>query len=988
LNPEAVSSLHQRAKDLFIEALSLPAEGRARFVADACAGDENLRKEVESLLEFHDEEPSVVAGGRAFQTASPSSHRANVPAPPDLFAPGTIFASRYRMVTRIGRGGMGDVWRADDLVLETPVALKLIFSTNPDARQRIMNEVRLARRITHPAVCRVFDFGEAEGQLFFSMELVRGEDLATLIKRVGRLPSEKVIDIARQLCSGLAAAHAQGVLHRDLKPANVLIDDEGRVRITDFGIAITRSESEHHTLVGTPGYMAPEQLEPGARLTERTDIYALGLVLYELVAGRHAFNRGEGSRPPTRPSVLAPDINLQLENAIFKAMSAAPRDRPASASAMASALPRPAGDRLRSRIVRPSWLAAAAGAVAAGVLAMAAPMFFSNGSRARALTELDTIVLADFVNNTGDPVFDGTLNVALAVALEQSPFLKVFPEQRVQETLRLMERKPDETVTRQLAREIARREQLKALLAGSIGNLGRNYVLALEAINADTGDVMAREQLEISSKEEVLTGLGRAATSLREKLGESLASVQRFDTPLARATTPSLEALHAYSLALDEGRFLPRPEVIPHLHRAIELDPNFALALALLSGIYSNTGRSTEAPEIARRAFDLRDRVSERERYFISWRYFLDATQAWDKALQLSRSWTTTYPREVFAFNSLGIAAAAFGEHEEGIKALREAIRIDPKFTIAYGNLAGSLIATNRYAEARAVLAEAAALGIEFISLRRMAYLLAFLDNNPATMTLELRKAERLPEAVWSSNWEARTFAFAGRIQAAHDSFQRAVQAMLQSDLKEFGGQWTMEDAEAHAVVGQCGEARKEAAAGLNLSRDNFTLERASRVLAMCESGSGAETLMRELSQRFPEAALTQRIQLPMTTAAVALTRGDRTAAIAALARVKPYDHAPSAEFWPSYLRAHAYLQAKNGQAAAAEFRSILERRGKAPTSPLYPLAHLGLARASTLAGDQEQARTAYDEFLTLWKDADANLQPLKEARQESARLK
>jgi eukaryotic-like serine/threonine-protein kinase len=980
-----VSSLHQRAKDLFIEALSLPAERRGSFVSDACAGDPALRNEVESLLAFHEEDREASVAGAASGTrhSSPSS---DLP-PPDFFAPGMVFASRYRMVTRIGRGGMGDVWRADDLVLETPVALKLIFSTDPDARGRILNEVRLARRITHPAVCRVFDFGEADGRVFFTMELVRGEDLATLIKRVGRLPSEKVIDIARQLCAGLGAAHAQGVLHRDLKPANVLIDDEGRVRITDFGIAITRSESGHHTLIGTPGYMAPEQLEPGARLSERTDIYALGLVLYELVTGRHPFQRAETAGPPVRPALLVPDVNPQLEEAILKALSRDPRSRPGSAGAMTSGLPRAFGGRRRPRMLQPAWIAAAAGAALVTVLAFATPMFWANGVGVGALTEQDTIVLADFVNSTGDPVFDGTLKVALAVALEQTPFLKVFPDQRVQETLRLMQREPDERITRPIAREIARREHLKALIAGSIGNLGSNYVLALEAINADSGDVMAREQVEAAGKEQVLTELGKAAARLREKLGESLASIQRFDVPLARATTSSLEALQAYSLALDEGRFIPRPEAIPHLTRAIELDPNFALAQALMSGVLNNTGRTSEAPVFSRRAFELRDRVSERERYFISWRYYLDATMAWDKALQLSRSWTTTYPREVFAFNSLGIAAAAFGEHEEGIKALREAIRIDPKFTIAYGNLAGSLIAVNRFDEARTALADAAARGVNFISLSRMVYLLAFLDHDAAAMALELKKAQQTPEGVWSSNWEARTFLFEGRIQAAHHGFHGAVESVLESNGREYAGQWTMEDAEAHAIVGQCAEARREVTAGLNISRDNFTLERASRVLALCNASADAETLMSELARRFPEAALTHRILMPITTAALALARGEGARTLAILEAVKPYDDAPSAEFWPSYLRGQAYLETKDGKAAAAEFERIVSRRGKAPTSPLYPLAYLGLGRAFALNGDVEQSRRAYQEFLALWQQADASLPPLAEARQESARL-
>ncbi len=601
-----------------------------------------------------------------------------IPPGPDResFQPGTVFAGRYRIVTRIGRGGMGEVWRADDLVLETPVALKLIHQNSPDTRERIISEARLARQITHPAVCRVFDVGEAEGEIFLSMELVQGEDLATLLRRVGRLPSEKVIDIGRQLCAGLAAAHAQGVLHRDLKPANILVDQNGSIRIADFGIAVVADETRRDMLAGTPDYMAPEQLVPRATLSARTDLYALGLILFELVTGRRPSRiRVDASTRLPRPSTLVPDVDRQLERTIMQAIEPYPRNRPVSAAAMADTL-RPVA-RASKRTRTAPWLA---GAALMGVVAVAAALslFLTRGSSA--LTSRDTIVLADFSNTTGEPVFDRALKVALAVALEQSPFLKVFPDDRVRETLRLMQRAPDEPVVRSLARDVARRERLKALVSGSIGTLGTNYVIALEAINAETGDVMAREQVEAPAQEEVLTALGAASARLREKLGESLASIEKFDVPLPQATTASLEALHAYALALDQGRVIPRVEAIPHLQRAIELDPDFALAQALLSGVYANTGRFADAPALSRRAFELRDRVSERERFFISWRYYIDAAQAWDNALELAEAWTMTYPREAFAFNALGIASAAFGQHGRAVDAFREAIRLDGRF--------------------------------------------------------------------------------------------------------------------------------------------------------------------------------------------------------------------------------------------------------------------------------------------------------------------
>src|SRR5262245_27000096 len=900
-----MSSLHQRAKGLFLEALDRPKGDRAAFLAEACAGDADLGHEVESLLAFHEEsEPSNSAAGEAW------------------FGPGELFAGRYRMVTRIGHGGMGDVWRADDMVLNTPVALKLIAAKGPVGRDRILNEVRLARQITHPAVCRVFDVGESGEWIFYSMEFIAGEDLASLIRRVGRLPSDRVTDIARQLCGGLAAAHAQGVLHRALKPANILVDDAGLVRITDFGIAILRTDAGLHMLTGTPGYMAPEQRMTGTTLSERTDVYALGLVLYELLVGQHPVRSsgGDKSQMPPPPSSLVPTVNPKLERVIMKSLSPKPEDRPANALAVIAELPNIGPRRVSSapKIVRVRprnwWLAGLGTAAVVAILAAVASFFVTSGTT-RTLTERDTLVLADFENTTSEPVFDGALAVALAVSLEQSPFIKVFPEDRARDTLRLMERPTDQPITRDIAREIARREQLKALIAGSIASLGSHYVIALEAINAETGEAMAREQAEATSKETVLTALGDATTRLREKLGESLASVQRFAAALPRATTPSLDALHAYSLALSEGREVPRLESIPHLKRAIELDPTFAMAQAQLSSVYANTGQSSLAPDYSRKAFELRDRVSERERFFISWRYYRDATQDNDKALELARLWTATYPREAFAFNALGSALIRYGQFEEAAEALRQCLRLDPKFAPAYSNLAASLMALDQYDEARKLLNEESERKLNFIGARRLSYLLAVVQGDSAKMAEELESSVGVSETNSAFGWQAHASAFAGHIAEAHDQFHRGLQLATQGNFPEVAAQLRMEDAEFHAIVGQCNDVRREVTAALETSRDNLTLERASRALALCGSADSS-ALMSELTKRFPSATLANRVSIASAGDALAASTGKLAARLAGLEPVKPYDHAPLAEFWPVYLRGLAYLHQKNTKEA------------------------------------------------------------------------
>jgi tetratricopeptide (TPR) repeat protein len=886
----------------------------------------------------------------------------------ERFAPGELFAGRFRIITWLGRSDSGDVWQADDLVLQTAVAVKVIASATSENRERILKEVRLARQITHPSVRRVFDVGEANGMAFCSMELVEGDALAILLKHAGRFPPERVIEIGMQLCDALAAAHAAGVVHGDVRSENVLVDQRGFVKLTDFGIAA-----------------ALDRPDTQAARTEKADIHALGALLSEMLTGDPPIRDG-GRR--LRPSAVISDVPKHLERTILQALHPNPRRRPASAAAMGAQLSGRASTVFPARAAL--WLASSALAVTAAVVVVGSVVlpYFRNDPATAVLSDRDTIIIADVQNTTGDPVFDGALKVGLAVALEQSPFLKVFPDERIRETLRLMRRPPTEAATPAVARDIARREQLRAVVSASISSLGSNYILSIEAVNAGTGDVMAREQAEVASKEEVLTALDAAASRLRATLGDALAEVERFDAPLARATTPSLEALNAYSRALDGGRLNPRAEAIPYLMHAIELDPDFAMAHALLSAVYANTGRFADAPVHARQAFDLRDRVTERERFFISWRYYLDAMQAWDQALTLATSWIATYPREAFAFNSVGLASAAFGNHERAVGAFREAINLDPDFVPPYGNLAGSLVALNRFDEARQVVADAARRGIRTTGTRRVGFLLPLIDAHPPAANESVPPAPLDADPVWSATWEGRAAAASGRFAAAHELYSQAVGRALAADLRDLAAQWTMEDAELYAIAENCDMARRQVSDGLERGRDNFTLERASRALSLCDDATGASRLSAELAKRFPEATLTRGVQMPIAAAALGLSRGEYVRVVDLLEPVRPYDHAPSAEFWSEYLRGEALLRSRQAVAAAEQFRSIVAHRGEAPTSPLFALAHLGVGRALAAAGDRGLARTAYEEFFALWANADPDLPAVAAARGEYTRLK
>jgi tetratricopeptide (TPR) repeat protein len=936
--------------------------------------------------------------------------------------------SHYELVQPIGRDGVSEIYRARDLRLERDVAVKLLRreeAGRPGAVDLFRREAHIASLVSHPHICAVHDSGIDDGRPFLVLEFLDGRALDDVIGGAP-LPIDRVIEIGMQIAEALGAAHRRGIVHGNLKPSNVFVTNDGHVKLLELGVAsaATADERPADDTDGGDGsrttsvewrrvapapvgeffhaYLAPEQVA-GRGADARADIFSAGALLYEMATGRRAF-RGEtpsevsraiGGRDPEDARAANPRVSARLDEVMTRALQKDPAKRQQTAGELLDQLraarqalshPQAAAAAARAGRRRPLRAAAAAALVLVTAAALWRPA--RQWWRSGRLVERSTVLVGQIANGTGDADFDGTLREAVTVYLAQSPYLDLASDERIRSQLELMGRDPAARMTHAVAQEVCQRLGLQAMLEGSVSAVGSVTLVALAATDCASGSTIARQQVEVERKEEVLRALGSITAGVREALGESRTSLASHNVPIEEVTTPSLDALKAYTEGAARRASGREIEAIPFFERAIALDQRFALAYATLSTLYGGLGETGRSEQLARQAYENREHVSERERLFITYQYHDRFTGDQTRARETLEVWKRTYPRDYRPANALAVLLNRLGDYDAAVAEAEEAIRRNPAHAFPPSNLAYAHRGAGRFSKSREVAEQALAHNLGTGPLRRLLYQLAELDHDDRMAAVQIAWAARSPVGFDITGARAQVAAYRGQMSEARRLYAETIAAAAEQGFPQIASGYTAQAAQTEALLGYAGAALPEARGVVRTATAYEPQLRGAAALALAGAPEEADALVRRLRGVRPDDTFLQGAYRPVAEAAILLARKRHAEAVDVLRAAARYERGMVAALAPAYLRGQARLRAGEPAEAARDFQTVIDNRGADPFSPLIPLAQLGVARALSAEGRVIDARRAYDVVLRAWERADADLPALLDARREAAQLR